>query len=244
MNFKKTATTLFALVITLSGLSLANAVGTWTNPSATPPGNNTDAPINVGTSAQDKAGVLRVTGFRSFFDAIFDTKVQIATTATMPSNLKFLAAGDVGARRYCDEAGTNCVAATSSAWTNMGSGGGGESSIIQVYNSGLLSMSAFNPSQTAGNLAVTNPFPGKTIFSIKWSFVCVTSSCGGGFSSGDEVTMEGYTGFAGYITTLNNDSVFAIEHEDAVEVGAKNSSAHIGITTTNWKIRVVVIASV
>ncbi|MES3005946.1 MAG: hypothetical protein V4664_03300 [Patescibacteria group bacterium] len=135
-NPKQIFISLCTLAVILSGISLVDAAGVWTNPTATAPGNNTDAPINVGTSAQDKAGVLRVTGFRSFFDAIFDTKVQIATTATMPSNLKFLAAGDVGARRYCDEAGTNCVAATSSAWTNMGSGGGGGSTALDCSLSG------------------------------------------------------------------------------------------------------------
>ncbi len=41
----------------LLGFALtASAAGTWTAPTATPPANNVDAPVNVGTSAQWKAG--------------------------------------------------------------------------------------------------------------------------------------------------------------------------------------------
>ncbi|HCM36321.1 MAG: hypothetical protein A3J30_02065 [Candidatus Wildermuthbacteria bacterium RIFCSPLOWO2_02_FULL_47_9c] len=51
-------------------------------PTAVPPGANVATPINVSSVAQDKAGVLRVTGFRSFADAIFDTNVNITGKLT------------------------------------------------------------------------------------------------------------------------------------------------------------------
>ncbi len=51
----------------------------WRGPTAVPPGNNVPAPINVGSNQQDKAGSLRVGGFRSFGPAIFDGKVGIGT---------------------------------------------------------------------------------------------------------------------------------------------------------------------
>lgn len=50
-----------ALLFT-AGLSFVSA---WTGPTATPPGNNVPAPINVGTSAQVKNGDLSVNNFLS-----------------------------------------------------------------------------------------------------------------------------------------------------------------------------------
>ncbi len=158
---KKVTITLLALGIALSGLSLADAAGTWRNPTATPPNNNVDAPVNVGTDAQDKAGVLRVTGFRSFFDAIFDTKVQIGTTATMPTNLKLLVDGKVGAEAYCDRQGNNCVTSsgipvssnTNTSTSNTGSIGAPD------YDSGWVDFGlAGNPTEYryTHNLGTTN----------------------------------------------------------------------------------------
>jgi hypothetical protein len=109
MKTKQLFISLLSLAIILAGITLADAAGVWKNPKVAPPGENVDAPVNVGAIAQDKAGVLRVTGFRSFFDAIIDTKLQVGTTATMPSNLKLLTDGKVGAEAYCDRQGNNCV---------------------------------------------------------------------------------------------------------------------------------------
>ncbi len=116
-QFKAITISLLSLVIILSGVSLAGAAGVWRNPTATPPNNNVEAPINVGTEAQDKAGVLRVTGFRSFFDSIIDTKLQVGTTGTMPGNLTILSNGKVGAEAYCDRQGNNCVTSNGIAVT-------------------------------------------------------------------------------------------------------------------------------
>ncbi len=55
-------TFLVAGIFIATGLSVAGAAGDWTAPTANPPGNNVDAPINVGSSAQVKIGALTVGG--------------------------------------------------------------------------------------------------------------------------------------------------------------------------------------
>jgi hypothetical protein len=147
-NMKKTKQifiALFTLVVLLSGISLVGASSVWKNPTASAPGNNVDAPVNVGTDAQDKAGVLRVTGFRSFFDAIFDTKVQIGTTGAVPSGLNLLVHGKVGAGAYCDENGQNCVTSSGiavSSTNTSSSSNSGSCSGSSKYDSGWVDSGA------------------------------------------------------------------------------------------------------
>ncbi|MCU0678349.1 MAG: hypothetical protein MUF19_02045 [Candidatus Pacebacteria bacterium] len=69
-------------VVFLAGYSFLGA--SWTSPAATPPNDNTDAPINVGATTQVKAG--------NFMANI----VAAATSTWSPL--------------YCDELGANCVA--------------------------------------------------------------------------------------------------------------------------------------
>lgn len=52
---------LLAGVLIATGLSIANAANVWAPPTATPPGNNVDAPIHVG-GAQVKSGALTMGG--------------------------------------------------------------------------------------------------------------------------------------------------------------------------------------
>lgn len=54
----------FAAIILVVGIAYA----VWTEPTAAPPGNNTDAPVNVGTLAQLKNGVLGVLGLMVYND--------------------------------------------------------------------------------------------------------------------------------------------------------------------------------
>jgi len=51
-------------LIGASALSVwAQTSGTWTAPTATPPGNNIAAPINVSTAPQSKSGLLGLSNF-------------------------------------------------------------------------------------------------------------------------------------------------------------------------------------
>jgi hypothetical protein len=71
---------LLALVLLLAGYSFMSA--SWTAAPAAPTGNNTDRPINVGTTTQTKQGNLTA---------------NILTAAT-----------EMWSPEYCDETGANC----------------------------------------------------------------------------------------------------------------------------------------
>lgn len=66
-TFKQQIQLILTLVI---GLTLAAGVSygysTWVGPTATPPGDNTDAPINVGNETQTKAGAMNFNGVAQF----------------------------------------------------------------------------------------------------------------------------------------------------------------------------------
>ncbi len=130
-------------------LGIALAVGgsyayaTWSGPEAPPTGSNTEAPINVSDSLQQKEGSLVLEGgFRAFMQGIFDDVVTIGTTepstgdAPDGQSLTLDVEGAVGATHYCDENGDNCVAGG-----EIGTGGGdnswpeGNYCIIQAQNS-------------------------------------------------------------------------------------------------------------
>jgi len=66
----------------IASLFLAGFVAyAWTEPAGPPPGGNVEAPINVGSASQIKAGALGIGGvFRAFSGAIFDGNVGIGTT--------------------------------------------------------------------------------------------------------------------------------------------------------------------
>lgn len=64
---KKTIIQVAALALGfLASTPSVYAAGTWTAAPATPPTSNVEAPINVGSASQSKAGVLGVTGFANF----------------------------------------------------------------------------------------------------------------------------------------------------------------------------------
>lgn len=66
---------------------------TWTEPTATAPNNNTEAPLNVGSDEQVKNGGLGVDALAVFGD------VAISGTTS---------AQQINASAYCDENGENC----------------------------------------------------------------------------------------------------------------------------------------
>lgn len=69
---------IIVLALTLAlGISYVSAAGTWTGPTATPPGGNVDTPVNVGNNAQSKAGDLAVGAFLANLNSKFLGKVTI-----------------------------------------------------------------------------------------------------------------------------------------------------------------------
>jgi hypothetical protein len=99
----------------LVGIQYASAA--WTDPSATPPNANTDAPLNIGSSIQQKLGSLVVNsdtsnpyavGLTVFGGSNLAAPVNIGGGSATPSNLVAEVNGNVGASQYCDQNGKNC----------------------------------------------------------------------------------------------------------------------------------------
>ncbi len=105
MNIQKISSTIIVLVFVT-----ATALYAWTGPTATAPSGNTSAPINVSSSMQDKSGIIRTIGFKSF------GQVAIATSTTdtyaLPISLLLGVNGKVGASEYCDQSGNNCTSSS------------------------------------------------------------------------------------------------------------------------------------
>lgn len=106
----------------------------WTGPQNTPPNcvsgqPGCDAPINVSSVLQAKAGALHLgssnpaVSFRTLAG-----QSAFGTAASIPATLRALFSGNVGAAKYCDEAGNNCY--TSNEMYQNGSTGGGSTSAI------------------------------------------------------------------------------------------------------------------
>lgn len=83
----------------------------WTGPTAPPPGSNTPAPVNVGTTNQVKTGGLGVAGF-------------VADSVTVGSTVN---ASAITSPKFC--IGTACI----TEWPTGGGGGGGSTG--QLYGS-------------------------------------------------------------------------------------------------------------
>lgn len=98
---------MFTIIFIAAGASYLNA---WTSPTQTAPNGNTPAPLNVGTTTQDKIGILRTIGFKSWGPAVIASST--VDTYLLPTSLLFGVNGNVGAKQYCDENGQNCSSTT------------------------------------------------------------------------------------------------------------------------------------
>jgi hypothetical protein len=223
MKTKQLFISLLSLVVILSGVSLVSAAGVWNNPKSTPPKDNVDAPINVGTIAQDKAGVLRVTGFRSFFDAIIDTKLQVGTTATMPSNLKLLVDGKVGAEAYCDRQGNNCVTSSGIAVSSNSTASSSSSTgSVKVFDVSVPLGTVLN----GGTYSVAHGL-GKKPNLAKVTLVNISSEAG--YSPGDEVEITNW-----YYSGIAFNATHVIFTNDRTIVSQNNNSFSINNKAGNW----------
>lgn len=88
---------IITLALVLGAVSV-QAVTTWTAPSSAPPGNNVDAPINVGVDSQSKLGQLLintdlanpfVTGLKVFGKSEFLGAVEVGSTVS-PASIKIV----------------------------------------------------------------------------------------------------------------------------------------------------------
>ncbi len=74
-------------IFIVAGVSYVYAAGTWTPPNCTPPGCNTEEPINVGSNPQTKTGDLTI-------DKTIKTKDLVVKTDTAPTVGQMLTAAD------------------------------------------------------------------------------------------------------------------------------------------------------
>lgn len=82
---KKRFLILTLAIVSMFGCSIP-VFAEWIDNDSLPTEDNASAPIHVGLEQQEKEGALLVTGFRSFFDAIFDTNISIGSDLIVPSS--------------------------------------------------------------------------------------------------------------------------------------------------------------
>ena len=104
-----------ALALAL-GISYVSAAGTWTPPTATPPGGMVDVPINVGSNAQIKAGDLGVGAFLANLNSQFLGNVTIGTT-TSPAQLRLVNGTQGAGKVLTSDANGNATWAAGTAST-------------------------------------------------------------------------------------------------------------------------------
>lgn len=108
LSFRQLFGVLFVSFCALLATSLVYA---WTGPTAFPPGNNVDAPINVGTTSQIKDGTIGVNGLGVFGDTYIEDKLGVGVVSPVVAietlgTLKIGSGGEVcqsvteGAVRY------------------------------------------------------------------------------------------------------------------------------------------------
>ena len=103
--------TLRILLIALPLLTLVSyASSTWVDATVPPTGNNVDAPINSSSTSQSKIGALLIATGAGITQGLTVLNGQVvfgSTTAT--SSLLLGVNGAIGATKYCDQNGNNCV---------------------------------------------------------------------------------------------------------------------------------------
>ncbi len=119
--FQFTRSLIVALLLVV-GLSFAYA---WTGPTAPAPGNNTDAPINVATTSQVKAGGLWVNALGVTKNAIIG-KVQLDDVVVEGTACGVLNPDGTISRNVVGET----LACVSGIWTKVGGGTGGVGSFV------------------------------------------------------------------------------------------------------------------
>lgn len=94
------------LALLVAGIGIAHA---WTGPTAPPPGNNIESPINTSSIVQTKSGSLYLgAGNPAVSLRTLAGKAAFGTSSPIASNLLVFISGNVGADNYCDGAGNNC----------------------------------------------------------------------------------------------------------------------------------------
>ena len=105
---KKTFIITLAVLLAF-GANLLLAAGTWSAAPPSPPNNNVDAPLNVGSVTQEKSGLLKAGGLWSTAGGYIATVLGVAMIDSDFHGLVGLFNGKIGATAYCDILGAKCV---------------------------------------------------------------------------------------------------------------------------------------
>ena len=241
------ATLVAGFLIGASALS-AFATGTWTPPSTLPPGNNVDAPINVGTGLQEKLGSLLIdNNFGILGNLIIATgtpdtgKVLTAVdntgTATWTATSSLGIAGNAGFTSpqlpSCSEGQT--IRLLSGTWTcadlPTGSSGG---SIAKAYGTTLSTQfiitTPTSMSWTDTGLALTvTPTSASSTFVINAHMVARSGSASGDCLIG--LFKNGAALIAPFASTNGDDW-------DADSVGVSAIDRHASLSPVTYSIKV------
>ena len=162
--------TAIALVVTL-GVTYAYAA--WVGPTVAPPGDNVDAPINVGTVDQIKSGGIGVDSLAVFGNSSFSGYMKMgSTTVECGSSIE-------GALRY-NPTSQSVEFCNSSGWNQMGT------TTVAVVEYLVNSIHTVNDCVYDGGVIVDN---GSGEFMCKFS----SSSCPTSSASGIDWTHYGWT---------------------------------------------------
>ena len=146
LSFKQLFATLFIL---FAALLAASALSAWTGPTATAPGGNVPAPINVGTTNQVKDAGLSLNALAIFGSQYIQDKLGVGVTSPVvsfetPGTIKIGSGGEVcqavteGAIRYNSSAKT-IQYCNGSAWQTLQ--GQSSSGSVQYSASGTFTFS-------------------------------------------------------------------------------------------------------
>lgn len=158
INFTKKTLVVTLAILLAFGANMLLAAGTWTAAPASPPDNNVDAPLNVGATTQEKAGLLKAGGLWSTAGGYIATVLGVAMSDANFHGLVGLFNGKIGATAYCDILGAKCV--TPNDLYNLASSTSNSASSSSDYSGKIL---------TSGTMGISSGYytfgPNKT-FSI------------------------------------------------------------------------------
>jgi hypothetical protein len=206
-----------ALALAL-GISYVSAAGTWTGPTATPPGGNVDTPVNVGNNAQSKAGDLSVGAFLANLNSLFLGNVTIGSISA-PAQFKLInGAQGSGKVLASDASGSATWVSTSSLGI---SGGGTSTTTVQSVNVGFTTFQVFNSS---GSFTVPS--------GVTKTMVEVWGAGGGGYRNGGDIYSGAGGGYAKGIYTVSPGASYTVTVGDGGAARVNGGLSRFGALLT------------
>lgn len=197
----------------------------WTPPQNTPPlcppGQvGCDAPVHVGTATQEKGGMLKVHGFRSFLLAVFDQQIQIkggapalnkilssdATGLGSWKNVRDIIGDPLDAKAICERIGGVWTVSTQKCAFAGGTGGSG--GITSINTSNVINN---NPSPNA--LEISSIVNGAVSINFNTRKVCEV--LGGTWSSTNPIPCS-LARSSGTTNITNGDNILNITNNNGV----------------------------